>query len=80
MTAIYCASFTHACYIVLFYHGSTEQDQAQKTGQSSDGFNINDVVDINDRNYFNIFSMDARHRTIFSILVSTDKGTYVGTM
>ena len=49
MTAIYCASLTHACYIVLFCHGSTEQDQAQGTDQSSDSFTINDVVDINDR-------------------------------
>ena len=37
-------------------------------------------VDINDRHYFNIFFMDARHQTIFSIIVSTDKDTYVGTM
>ena len=68
MTAIYCASLTHACYIVLFCHGSTEQDHAQETDQSSDSFTINDVLGINDRHYFNIFSMDARHQTIFSIL------------
>ena len=72
--AIYYASLTHACYIVLFCHGSTEEYQAQETDQSSDGFTINKVVDINDRYYFNIFfSMDARHQTIFSFLVSTDK-------
>ena len=61
--AIYYALLTHACYIVLFCHGSTEEDQApQETDQNSDGFTINDVVDINDRHYFNIFfSMDARH-------------------
>ena len=45
VTAIYCGSLTHACYIVLFCHCSTEQDQAQETDQSSDGFTINDVVD-----------------------------------
>ena len=55
--AIYYASLTHACYIVLFCHGSIEEDQAQETDQSSDGFTINDVVDINDQHYFNIFSM-----------------------
>ena len=80
MTAIYCASLTHSCYIVLFCHGSTEQDQAQGTDQSSDSFTINDVVDINDRHYFIFFPMDARHQTIFSNFVSTDKGAYVGTM
>ena len=69
--AIYYALLTHACYIVLFCHGSTEEDHAQKTDKSSDGFTINDVVDINDRHYFNVFSMDARHQTIFSLLVST---------
>ena len=72
--AIYYALLTHACYIVLYCHGSTEEDQAQEADQSSDGFTINDVVDINDRHYFNIFfSMDARHQNIFSFLVSTDK-------
>ena len=55
--AIYYASLTHACYIVLFCHGSTEEDQAQETDQSSDGFTINDMVDINDQHDFNIFSM-----------------------
>ena len=58
---------------ILFCQGSTEDDQAQKTDQSSDGFTINDVVDINDRHYLNIFSMDARHQTIFSFMISTDK-------
>ena len=53
--AIYYDSLTHACYIVLFCHGSTEEDQAQETDQSSDGITINDVVDINDQHYFNIF-------------------------
>ena len=43
--------------IVLFCHGSTEEDQAQETDQSSDVFTINDMVDINDQHYFNIFSM-----------------------
>ena len=52
---IYYALLTHARYIVLFCHGSTEEDQAQETDQNSDGFTINDVVDINDRHYFNIF-------------------------
>ena len=80
MTVIYCASLTHACYIVLFYHGSTEQDQAQGTDQSPDSFTINDVVDINDRHYFKIFSMNARHQTIFSNFVSTVKCAYVGTI
>ena len=37
---IYCASLTHACYIVLFCHGSTEQDQAHQTDHSSDGFTM----------------------------------------
>ena len=37
--------------------GSTEEDQAQETDQSSDGFTINDVVEINDQHYFSIFSM-----------------------
>ena len=55
--AIYFASLTHACYIVLFCHGPTREDQAQETDQSSDGFTINYVVDINDQHYFNIFSM-----------------------
>ena len=55
--AIYYASLTHACYIVLFCHSSTEEDQAQETDQSSDCITINDVVDINDQHYFNIFSM-----------------------
>ena len=55
--AIYYASLTHACYIVLFYHSSTEEDQAQETDQSSDGITINDAIDINDQHYFNIFSM-----------------------
>ena len=54
---IYYASLTHACYIVLFCHGSTEEDQAQETDQSSEGFTINDVVDINNQYYFNNFSM-----------------------
>ena len=72
--AIYYALLTHACYIHgTVCHGSTEEDQAKEADQSSDGFTINDVVDINDRHYFNIFSMDARHQTIFSFLVSTDK-------
>ena len=35
--AIYYASLTHACLIVLFCHCSTEEDQAQETDQSSDG-------------------------------------------
>ena len=35
----------------------TEEYQAQETDQSSDGFTINDVVDINDQHNFNIFSM-----------------------
>ena len=35
--------------------GSTEEDQVQETDQSSDGFTINDVVDINDQHYFSIF-------------------------
>ena len=52
--AIYYASLTHACYIVLFCHGSREEDQAQETDQSSDGFTSNDVVDINDQHYFDI--------------------------
>ena len=43
--SIYYASLTHACYIVLFCHSSTEEDQAQETGQSSDSITINDVVD-----------------------------------
>ena len=55
--AIYYASLTHACYIVLFCHSSTEENQAQETDQSSDCITINDVVDINDQHYFNIFSM-----------------------
>ena len=67
--AIYYALLTHACYIVLFCHGSTEEDQAQETDQSSEGFTINDVLHINDRHYFDIFSMDARHQTIFSFIV-----------
>ena len=70
---MYYALLTHARYIVLFCHGSTEEDQAQESDQNLDGFTINDVVDINDRHYFNIFSVDARHQTIFSFLVSTDK-------
>ena len=37
--------------------GSTEEDRAQETDQSSDGFTINDVADINDQHHFNIFSM-----------------------
>ena len=53
--AIYYALLTHARYIVLFCHGSKEEDQVQETDQNSDGFTINDVVDINDRHYFNIF-------------------------
>ena len=53
--AIYIAALTHACYIVLFCHGSKEEVQAQETGQSSDGFTINDMEDINDQHYFNIF-------------------------
>ena len=60
-------------FTVLLCHGSTEEDQAKEADQSSDGFTINDVEDINDRHHFNIFSMDARHQTIFSFLVSTDK-------
>ena len=42
-------------FTVLLCHGSTEEDQAKEADQSSDGFTINDVVDINDRHYFNIF-------------------------
>ena len=53
----YYAFLTHACYIVLFCHSLTEEDPAQETDQSSDGITINDVVDINDQHYFNIFSM-----------------------
>ena len=45
-----CVTFT-----VLLCHGSTEEDQAKEADQSSDGFTINDVVDIDDRHYFNIF-------------------------
>ena len=42
--AIYYASLTHVCYIVLFCTVfSTEEDQAQETDQSSDGFTINDL-------------------------------------
>ena len=45
---IYYAINLCFAYIVLFCHGSTEEDQVQATDQSSDGFTINDVVDIND--------------------------------
>ena len=47
--SIYYASLTHACYIVLFCHSSTEEDQAQETGQSSDCITINDVVALNQK-------------------------------
>ena len=48
--SLYISSFT-----VLLCHGSTEIDQAKEADQSSDGFTITDVVDVNDRHYFNIF-------------------------
>ena len=51
------------------------------TDQSSDGFTINDVLDTNDRHYCKIFSMDARHQTIFSILnQQIHVVAYVGTI